>query len=145
MTVPNILQPLVWISCLWGPPVCVLVHQAPRWVTGTSGGHGDACGGSHGGQGRSGPCPWSYDGDGGDDGDDGPWSGRGPVRAPWAEGRLTAWWCWGLCPGLARRCLSLRLELQDHSLPCQDFSHPRWGHTKYCCGHKTYVVKASKK
>lgn len=69
-------------QCLWSPPVCVLVHQAPRWVSGTSGGRGDACGGSRACRGRSAPCPWSCDGDGGDGGDDGPWSGRGPARAP---------------------------------------------------------------
>lgn len=76
--------------CLWSPPVCVLVRQVPRWVSGTSGGRWDAWGGSRGGWGRSAPCPWSCDGGGGDGGADGPWSGRGPARAPWVVGRLTA-------------------------------------------------------
>lgn len=52
---------------LWSPPV-----WAPRWESGTSDGHGGACGGSRGGQGRSVPYPWSCDGDGGDGDDGGP-------------------------------------------------------------------------
>lgn len=79
--------------CFWSPPVCDLVRQAPRWVTGTSDGRGDACGSSRGGRGRTAPCPWSRDDGDGDGGDDGPWSGHGPARAPWAADHLTVWWC----------------------------------------------------
>lgn len=76
------LWPLVFVLVPWSPPVCDLVRPAPRWVTGTSGGRGGACEGSRDGQGRSAPCPWSCGGGGGDDGGDGPLSGRGPARAP---------------------------------------------------------------
>lgn len=79
-----------------GPPAGVSYTLGPRWVIGTSDGHGHGTGDrTLPGHAHNGPCPWTRGGGDGGGGVVGPWHarahGRGPF--PWAAGHLTAWWC----------------------------------------------------